>query len=89
MEVFKPFFLFAVAFLAAVAIFIGTVVMLTSLQNGAISWSYGSGAKAMAETVTRAADGARFWRLFATLGALPAVIGAAVMWFSVSKLKGA
>ena len=88
MDMFKLVFYFAVAFLAAVGIFIGVIMMITSLQNGSISLSYMSSGTAMNETISRVADSARFWRLFGTMGVLPVVLGAAVMWFSVRKLKG-
>lgn len=88
MAIFKMLFFVAIAFFSAVAIFIGTVTLLTSLQNGAITLGYNSGGKAVSETVTQAADSARYWRLLLTMGLLPAVLGAAAMWYSVRKLKG-
>ncbi len=87
MQMYRVIFFGALAFFAAVAMFIGVVVMITSLQNGAISWSYTSGGKNFNETTVRAADAARFWKLFATMGITPLVLGAAAMWFSVRKLR--
>lgn len=87
MAFYKLFFFFAVAFFACVAIFIGGVTLLTSLQNGQISITYASGGQAMAETAVRTVDGARYWRLVGLLGALPTAIGAAVLWYSVRQMK--
>lgn len=87
MALFKIVFFAALALFAGVGIFIGGVTMLTSLQNSMISMTYTSNGKAMAETVTRAADSARFWRLFLTLGALPVVLGAVAMWYAIRKLR--
>jgi hypothetical protein len=87
MGIFKLFFFGAAAFLAAVAIFVGLVMMLTSLQNGAVMLSYTSDGKAINETITRAADAARFWKLFTTMGALPAAVGAVALWYCVKRLR--
>ncbi len=88
MGMLKVGFLAAMAFFAAVGIFIGCVMLLTSLQNGAISLSYTSGGKGIVETITRADDNARFWRLLLTLGFAPIGIGALALWYSVRKLRG-
>jgi hypothetical protein len=85
--VFRLIFFGVSAFLAAVAIFIGAVTMLTALQSGAIMLSYTSDGRVVAETITRAADAGRFWRLFAAMGALPAVLGAAALWYAIRKLR--
>ena len=87
MQMYRVIFFGALAFFAAVAMFIGVVVMITSLQNGAITWSYTSSGKGITETISRAADAARFWKLFATMGIVPLVLGAIAMWFSVRKLR--
>jgi hypothetical protein len=88
MGMFRLFFFGALAFIAGVAIFIGGVMMITSLQNGMIGISYTSGGKAVTETISRTADNARFWRLMVTMGVMPFVIGSAVLWLSVRKLRG-
>jgi len=88
MGMFRLAFLAVVAFLSAIGIFIGCVTLLTSLQNGAIALSYTSGGKAITETISRAGDGDRFWRLLLTLGMAPIVIGAGALWYSVKKLRG-
>lgn len=88
MGMFKLAFLAAIAFLSAVGIFLGAVMLITSLQNGSITLSYTSGGESITDTITRAGDAARFWRLMGTMGALPLVVGAAAMWYSVRKLRG-
>ncbi len=50
MGLFRPVFFFVLAFFAAVALFIGAVTLLTSLQNGAISVSYTMHGRAVEET---------------------------------------
>jgi hypothetical protein len=88
MSIFKLLFFFALALLAAIALFIGAVTLLTSLQNGAITVTYTVDGKPFDETVRRAVDGDRFWRMLALWSGLPLLLGAAVMWLSVRKLKG-
>lgn len=87
MSLFKVIFYGALAFLSAVGIFIGAVTMLTSLQNGSIMLTYTADGKAVAETISRAADAGRFWKIFAAMGMLPAVLGVVAMWYSVRKLR--
>lgn len=87
MNIFRLVFFGAVAFLAAVAIFMGLVMMLTTLQNGSVMLSYTSEGKVVSETITRSADAGRYWKLFATMGVLPAVLGAAALWYSVRRLR--
>ena len=87
MPLMRVIFLAGVAFLGAVALFLGAVVMLTSWQSGAISLSYAEAGKGMTETVTRAADAARFWRLYGALGIAPVLLGAAALLLSVWALR--
>lgn len=87
MGMFKLVFLFALAVLAAVALFIGAVTLLTSLQNGAITVSYTVAGKPFEETVRRAADGGRFWRTLGLWSGVPLVLGAGVLWYAVRQLK--
>ena len=89
MGMFKLLFFLALAFLAAVGMFIGAVTLITSLQHGAISLSYVVAGKPVEETVSRAADNARFWRLMLSLAGLPLALGATALWYSVRKLRGA
>ena len=87
MSLYRMIFFGAAAFLAGVAIFMGAVMMITSLQNGAVVLSYSSAGKNITETISLAADSARFWKLFTAMGVAPAVLGAAAMWYSVRKLR--
>ncbi len=89
MGLFRPVFFFVLAFFAAVALFIGAVTLLTSLQNGAISVSYTMHGRAIEETISRAADTAGFWRYVGLWAGLPLVLGAGGLWYSVRKLRGA
>ncbi len=87
MGLFRPLFFFVLAFLSAVALFIGTITLLTSLQNGAISVSYTINGRAIDETVSMAADSARFWRYVGLWAGLPLVLGGGGLWYSVRKLR--
>lgn len=87
MGLFKPVFFFAFACLAAIAVFIGLVTLITSLQNGAISVSYTMQGKLVDETVARAIDSARFWRLVGLWAGLPLVLGGGALWYSVRQLR--
>jgi hypothetical protein len=87
MGLFKPLFFFVLAFFAVVALFIGAITLLTSLQNGAISVSYTMNGRVIDETVSRAAESARFWRYLGLWAGLPLVIGAGALWYSVRKLR--
>lgn len=88
MGIFKLAVLVVITFFSAIAIFLGAVMMITGLQNGAVTISYTQSGKSITDTVTRAGDAARFWQLMGTMGALPFVVGAAAMWYSVRKLRG-
>ncbi len=80
-------FLACLAFLGALAMFLGALVVLTSLQNGAISWTYTLNGRSITETVTRATDATGFWTRFAQMGGLPLVLGLAALAFSLRRLK--
>ncbi len=88
MGMMKLAFLAAVAFLSAIAIFMGVVFILTSLKLGSITLSYGTGTNAVTETISRASDASRYWRLITMMGLLPMIGGAAALWYSVRKLRG-
>ena len=76
-----------VVLLSATAIFIGIVLLLTSLKLGSITISYTVGAEAITETISRADDNARFWRLMTLLGLAPLVLGAASLWISLKAIR--
>jgi hypothetical protein len=87
MPLLRMVFLAGVVLLGGVGVFLGVIVMLIGWQAGAISLSYVQDGKDVAETVSRAADGARFWRLFLAMGAAPAVLGLAALIFGVLALR--
>ena len=87
MGLLKIAFFAIVAFLAAIGVFIGAVTIWSSLASGAISLSYTVDGKSVSETVTRATDSARYWKLVAQTGAAPVVIGAAALWYSLRKFR--
>ena len=87
MQLIRVVLLGGMAFLGAVALFLGGVVMLTSWQSGTITLSYTAAGNGVTETVTRTVDAGRFWRMYGTLGIAPAVLGAATMLICVRALR--
>lgn len=80
-------FFAGLAFFGAVAVFLGSMVMLSSLQAGEIAWTYTVSGRDVSDSVKRAADAGRFWRLFGQMGVLPAVLGGAALWFAIRRLR--
>lgn len=87
MTILKFGFFAIAAFISAVGIFVGCVMMLAFLSSGQISVSYLSGGVPVSETVSRAAQNERFWWLFLLIGLGPAVLGAGVLGYSVRRLR--
>ena len=87
MQLFRMLFLGGLVVAGAIAIFLGGVVMLTSWQSGAISWTYSQSGRSVTETVTRTADAARYWQLYRSMGIMPASVGALVMAFGLWALR--
>ncbi len=83
MSMFRAGLAAAAVFIGAIAALLGVVMMASALGSGTIALTYGAGANAVAETVSRAGDPSRFWQLVAALGFAPLVLGAAaVLWGS-------
>lgn len=71
----------AAILIGAIAVMLGVILIWSTLQTGSISLSYGSGAGSVSETISRTADGARYWKMISLLGVAPAVLGLfAAMW---------
>jgi hypothetical protein len=87
MPLLKMIFFAGLVLLGGIAVFIGGIVMLTSLQSGAIVLTSGPSGSEVTETITRAADESRFWRLYAVLGVTPLVVGGAVLWWGVRAFR--
>lgn len=66
----------AAVFFGAAAVFLGILLVFSAITSGTIHLSYGDDGKVVSESVARAADAARFWKLVFGLGILPAAIGA-------------
>ncbi len=65
----------------AAAVLLGFVLALAALRTGAVTISYLDAERMIKETVTRASDAARYWRLVVGLGIAPMLIGgAALAW---------
>ncbi len=81
MPMFRAGLAVAAMLIGGISAFLGTVVTLSALKTGSVSLSYGTGDGAVTETVTQAADAARYWLLVSGLGIGPAVLGAlATLW---------
>ena len=87
MTIFKVGFFAVAAFISAVGIFVGCVMMLAFLKSGQISLSYISAGVPFSETVSRATESQRFWWLFLAVGLGPVIVGAGVLAYSVRRLK--
>lgn len=84
----RPIFLVGLIFLGAIGAFVGAVMLMSGLGSGQISLSYDQGGRLVSETISRAADGSRFWRVLGLMGALPLVAGAAAAWFGWRRIRG-
>ena len=83
MSMFRAGHAAAAVFIGAIAALLGVVMLASALGSGTIALTYGAGANAVAETVSRAGDPGRFWQLVGALGIAPLVLGAAaVLWGS-------
>ena len=81
MSMFRAGLAAAAVFIGAISALLGVVMLVSALGSGSIAMSYGAGASAVAETVSRDGDPARFWWLVAALGIGPFVLGtAAAIW---------
>lgn len=81
MTMFRAGLAVAALLIGGIAAFLGIVVTFSALKTGGVSLSYGSGETAVAETITKAADAARYWRLVIGLGVAPALLGTiAALW---------
>lgn len=76
MAMLKIVFFGGLVVLGAVAVFLGAVFLLSVGSEGPISISYVRQGETVIETVRKAEDPARFWRLYTTLGIAPLLLGA-------------
>lgn len=77
----------ALVIIGGCAAFLGAVVLISGLSTGSIALSYGEGARATSEVVTRSADAARFMRLLLALGAAPLALGSLAAWWGWRTLR--
>lgn len=87
MAMLKVVFFAGLVLLGAVAVFLGSVFLLSVGFEGPISISYLQKGQSVIETVHRADDPARFWRLYATMGLAPLLLGAVAAVLGVRALK--
>lgn len=75
MGIFRLLFSAALAFFGAVAMFMGTVMMLATLKSGAfwVNWGLQDGAGKRHVRLSENAD--EFWLYFAILGVAPVILG--------------
>ena len=88
MLLLRPIFFIGLIFLGAVGAFVGAVMLLSALGSGQISLSYDQGGRLVSETISRASDGSRFWRVLGLMGALPLIAGAAAVWLGWRRIRG-
>lgn len=75
MTMFRAGLAVAMVLIGGIAALLGAVVLISAMSSGSISLTYGSGASAVAETVSRASDPGRFMQLVGLLGAAPLIFG--------------
>lgn len=61
--------------IGAIAAFLGGILVISAVTSGTIDFTYASDGKMVSESVSRAGDAARFWKLVFGLGVLPAGLG--------------
>jgi hypothetical protein len=88
MPLFKVIFFGILAFVGAIAMFIGAVFFMTSGLDGPINISYPQGGRRVDETITRASDASRYIRLQVAMGWAPLVLGAIALYAGVRKFRG-
>jgi hypothetical protein len=87
MSLLRYVFMVGVMFLGGVALFVGGVVTASAIASGTITYSYGTGAEAVARTISLATEPGAFWQRVALLGLLPMVLGTAGIWWSRGRLS--
>ena len=88
MPVFKMLFFAGIVVLGGVAVFLGAIVIASSLHVGSLTLNYEVDGKPVVESISRAGDAARYWKLFSLMGVLPCILGIAAVWWGVRTLRG-
>jgi len=88
MQLFRPIFFACLVLYGGAALLIGAVATYSALSTGTVMLSYMADGKAVSETVLRASEPDRYWRLVAMAGIMPLVLGAGTVWLGVRKIKG-
>lgn len=87
MTMFRAGMAVAVVFIGGIAAFLGAVVLSSALSTGTLTMTYGAGARATTEMLTRADDPSRFMQMTVLLGVAPLVFGALAAWWGWRTLK--
>lgn len=87
MTMFRAGMAVALVFIGGIAAFLGAVVLGSALSTGTLTLSYGAGARATTEVLSRAADPSRFIQMTLLLGAGPVVLGGLAAWWGWRTLK--
>ena len=85
MDMFRAALMVSVIVIGAIAALLGFVVLAIGLPAGSLTLSFVPGTM---ETITRAGDPERFWKLILALGAAPLIIGAAMVKFGMRRIRG-
>jgi hypothetical protein len=73
--------------LGAIAVFMGAVVLISSLSSGKVSYSVGRDGATIATSHERSGDPSGYWRALGLTGGLPAVLGLFAVWYGRRVLK--
>lgn len=87
MTMFRAGLAVAMVVIGGIAALLGAILLVSAFSSGSIAVSYGAGAGAVAETITRAGDPDRFMNLVLMLGVAPFLFGAAAAWWGMRTLK--
>lgn len=87
MVMLKMVFFGGLVLLGSVAVFLGVVFLLATGYDGPIAISYLRDGQTVVETVRKADDAGRYWRLYTIMGLAPLMLGAAAAWLGVRTLR--
>lgn len=88
MTIFRAGMAVVCVFIGGIAALLGAVVLISGLSSGTLSLSWGVGAAAASQVVTRASDPQHFAMLLGLLGGGPLVLGALAAWWGWRTLRG-
>lgn len=87
MPILKLAFYAGLVMFGAVGMYMGVVFLIVFGNDAPISISYPQNGRVISETITRAADPSRYFRMQILVGYAPLVLGALALWFGLRWFK--